>query len=522
MDKKISVMIVDDERFAIEDLSTLVNWNDLGFEIVATAFNGSQALIKYETYHPQVVFTDVKMPFMDGIELIGRLRKLNPDVQLILLTAFEDFGYARSAIQQGITDYLVKSEINQASLTNVLEKIAKTVRQKNQYQIMLTDKCVESFFWSREATESPEEKLLLSGSYFFLLFEQDEPIMLSGEMVSDFRKVSGSAMAEVIRRQDYGQMELVAASVLPKQRTLACLSTDNVSVASMQSWIYQMAGSARKALEAESGYSFTVYASEQSMTFYELKSILRNDDFLLGKKYFHIAEEPIALKREIAARQENSTIDIQPVVQAFKNEDAEEINAALDQIYDEICRNQRQRQLCMVSQDLYYLLCNSTKSFGTGENVDVDLSPDQNWGEWMDAASIRKWMKAKFSKLLELQQKDSSMGYSRPVNDAIAFINENYSDPDLSLKKIADQLHLSVGYLCAMFKQETGVTLKNYITDVRIEKAKKLLESDYMKIYEICEATGYQSSQYFSQVFYKKVGVYPAEYRKRGHLKNEA
>lgn len=106
--------------------------------------------------------------------------------------------------------------------------------------------------------------------------------------------------------------------------------------------------------------------------------------------------------------------------------------------------------------------------------------------------------------------------YSRPVSDAIAYVRAHYSEPELSLNDVADSLHLSVGYLCMLFKQETGVTLKNHITDVRIEEAKRLLRTGHAKIYEICTAVGYPNSQYFSQVFYKKVGMYPAEYRRTG------
>ena len=131
----IRLMIVDDERLAIEDLSTIVDWNAYGFEIVATAFNGAQAFTKFMQLRPQLVITDIKMPIMDGIELIQKIREVDRQVALLLLTAYADFSYARKAIQLGITDYIIKSEITEQSMGALVEdalaKLEALVRSKN-------------------------------------------------------------------------------------------------------------------------------------------------------------------------------------------------------------------------------------------------------------------------------------------------------------------------------------------------------------------------------------------------------
>ena len=513
MGKNISVMIVDDERLAIEDLSTLVDWNDLGFEIVTTAFNGTQALMKYEAFHPQVVFTDIKMPFMDGIELIERLRTLDPDVKLVLLTAFEDFSYARSAIQQGITDYLIKSEINTTTLTELLNKISCSIQKQSQYQGILADKKVESFFMSKSNGETHEDNELFSGRYSYLIFEQNEPVMLSDELVSAYRRITGNEMAAVLRKLDYGVMDLKAVSVLPKRRTLVCLASESTSMADSYRNVYTLAKKGVKNLAEKFSCWFSVYASYYPMNFYEIQSLL-HDNKLFNQKYFKATQEPIELRREKRVKHQEEPINIQLVTVSYQNKDLEELNKQLDVIFTSLCRNGSVRQLSMVSQDLYYLLCNFAKALDPEKSDRVDLSPDHNWHQWLCAQTICQWMKQKFGELLDIRCNVSDDGYTRVVNDAILFIHQNYTNPELSLQEIANHLHLSVGYLCALFKEETGKTLKNYITDVRIGEAKKLLEKDYLKIYEICTATGYQSSQYFSQVFHKKVGVYPAEYRK--------
>ena len=96
MGELISVMIVEDEKLTMEDLKTIIDWEACGYKIAATAFNGKQGLKKYRELHPQLIFTDIRMPFMDGIDMISQIRKENQKVSIVLLTAYEDFRVCKS------------------------------------------------------------------------------------------------------------------------------------------------------------------------------------------------------------------------------------------------------------------------------------------------------------------------------------------------------------------------------------------------------------------------------------------
>ena len=147
--KKITVMIVDDERLAQEDLLSLVDWNVLGFEVVATAFNGRQALSKFAQFSPQIVFTDMRMPFMDGVELIEKLRELDKQTEIVVLSAYEDFAYAKTAIRFGISDYVIKSEINKFAFTELLIKLRQKITQKTKNSMIINNQilnCINSFY----------------------------------------------------------------------------------------------------------------------------------------------------------------------------------------------------------------------------------------------------------------------------------------------------------------------------------------------------------------------------------------
>ena len=132
----------------------------------------------------------------------------------------------------------------------------------------------------------------------------------------------------------------------------------------------------------------------------------------------------------------------------------------------------------------------------------------------MDISHIREWLINRFCEASEwIIMKDGT--YSGAVSSVIRYIHRHYEKPDLSIQEIAGTVHLSVGYLSSIFRKETGMTIKNYLTELRINKAQELLEKDGMKIGDVSRMVGYRSSQYFSQAFYKSVGILPTEYRRK-------
>lgn len=162
----IPVMIVDDEKLAREDLQTFIDWESLGFHIVATAVNGRQALKMYVQYHPKIIFTDIKMPVMDGIEFSKELRKMDEGIIIILLTAYEEFSYAKAAIQLGITDYVIKNEITPQSMEVLLKKLRQRIEIEQKSSNILNDKLIENFFQSESENKEMLGSKMLEKRYY--------------------------------------------------------------------------------------------------------------------------------------------------------------------------------------------------------------------------------------------------------------------------------------------------------------------------------------------------------------------
>lgn len=506
----IRLMIVDDERLAIEDLSTIVDWNAYGFEIVATAFNGAQAFTKFMQLRPQLVITDIKMPIMDGIELIQKIREVDRQVALLLLTAYADFSYARKAIQLGITDYIIKSEITEQSMGALLTKLRGTIERQMQNRNILTGTILERFFAAPESRVSDETHEMLGKLYAFLILERDEPLPLDGGAAQEGEGLPQSELRRLASEHGYEELQLVGSCPLGHRRLLLVLKTPDNSTFRTYDLMHRNALRLQTALAQSGAGATTLYITMRPMDFYEFRRFLQNHSEVFRRKYFLPPDALILLERQ----PERSAPAPRPDRAAFEAlldaGDADGAEKFVRQLYAALTDCADRRALLSCSQELYYALAHRAEPLGTELNTPDDRA------QWRNAESICRWLTERTRALLAALSDARRSAYSRPVGDAIAYVRAHFSEPELSLNDVADSLHLSVGYLCMLFKNETGVTLKNHITDVRIEEAKRLLCTGHAKIYEICTAVGYPNSQYFSQVFYKKVGMYPAEYRKTG------
>ncbi len=514
MKEKIPVMIVDDEKLALEDFSTLVDWEALGFHIIAKAFNGKQALARYQQYHPRIVFTDIKMPIIDGIVLCQELRKLNTDVTLLLLTAYEDFSYAKAAISLGVTDYIIKSEINRQTLTSKLMALREQIERQNQNQNILVDKLVENYLADR--VTDAEGPVLFQKHFSFLLIEQALPLNLSGEPWPAGFTISQGNVINCISRETLAPFQRVAACQTDGQRVLIALEMQEASLSNVRQQLQQLAASLSQTLQDAFSRRFIVYWSSRPQSLQHWKESVRACQSLFSRRYF------IEGDRRISRLEPPTTPQMETAAITLNGELLQEMLAAKDEdkltdyirgLYTSLCEVKNQQNLNRVSRELLALLRSKIEPLPAESNT-PDLSLKGNLVHWATAWSICEWMLACLQWIIHAQQQQDEQRYSPAVTMAKKYIHKHYHEAELSLSDVAQSVNISVGYLCAQFKQETGTTLRRYISNVRIDAAKKLLGKGNLKVNEVYKAVGYSSSQYFSQAFYKIAGVYPNEYKK--------
>ncbi|MDD3212852.1 MAG: response regulator [Eubacteriales bacterium] len=513
MSEKIPVMIVDDEKLALEDFSTLVDWEALGFRIVAKAFNGKQALARFQQYRPRIVFTDIKMPIIDGIVLCQEIRKLDQAVKLLLLTAYEDFTYAKAAISLGVTDYIIKSEVTPRSLTDKLTSLREQIDRQSQNQNILMDKLVENYLADR-VTEA-EDPALFQKRFSFLLVEQATPLNLSGEPWPAGYLISQGNIVSCLNREEFAPFRRVAACPTDGQRALITLEMQESSLGTLRRELQQSAAAVAQTLRDTFARRFTVYWSSTPQSLRQWKENVRACQRAFSRRYFTEGDRSITRLEPPAppAQETPVTLNGDMLREMLDAKDTEKLSVYLHSLYADVRDAGNLQNLNGLSRELLAFVRASTASL-PAESDRPDLSLKGNLEHWATAASICEWMLACLQRVVREQRQAEDQRYSPSVTMAKQYIHRHYQHAELSLSDVAQSVNMSVGYLCTQFKQETGTTLRRYISNVRIDAAKKLLGKGNLKVNEVYKAVGYSSSQYFSQAFFKIAGVYPNEYRK--------
>lgn len=522
MDDLLSVLIVDDERFILDDLATIVNWERLGFKIVATAFNGRQGLKKYREFHPQLILADIRMPFMDGIEMVREIRKNDQSTRIVLLTAYEDFSYAKAAISLGITEYLVKSEIAEKSLEELLRRIHIAIDQDSQRNRIVADRMLEQFFVADESSEKTKEQKS-ERNYFYtkpgyvIMVEQDLPIPISAEPILPGIIIPRLRIANAVQNLDFGIWKLEAVTSLPQGQIVVLLNgrTDTILSNPIQE-LFKCAEKITTSLSEQLKCSVSAYVVNHRISPIELKHYcdahksIFDEKYITGAGRIHICDYPCFSEQHGLSDAICHAEYQYDVVEHIVGRD--QIEKYLKGVFATFS-DQNPALITTVCQNFYRQLRSMFEKIPEKSKFE-EISFDCNWREWLDISHIREWLINRFCEASEwIIMKDGT--YSGVVSSVIRYIHRHYEKPDLSIQEIAGTVHLSVGYLSSIFRKETGMTIKNYLTELRINKAQELLEKDGMKIGDVSRMVGYRSSQYFSQAFYKSVGILPTEYRRK-------
>ncbi|HBE77095.1 MAG TPA: hypothetical protein DDW65_04840 [Firmicutes bacterium] len=515
----LKVMIVDDEILAIKDLENLISWEKHGFQIIASATNSVKALELYQTFQPQINFIDIRMPIMDGLQLSKQIFSLGRPVKIILLTAYRDFDYAKKAVELGVSDYLLKHDINEDSILTVLNKIRleleeelenrRIIRQK-YFRNMLEDRDVETTIKEILVYETPDSDYSLALAvpnqpFLEHLRNSDRPSVSQQPLYSidfpdyvsdyDILNTDGSLIFVFILRRTNSHLESRERALALGGKILSQL--EKLSPETFSIILTNGCGDKTGLLSLYRKALLTL----PYLVFYDREAILYTDDIVMTTP----EPPPISI--------DNTLVLISNALLELNSERVTEQIQYLFQIVSEPVWNPD--GLKKACNQLLYLLGhfqnqNSLDSvFEKNTNANGTLSSPYTLSE------LRVWFLQKFSEAVRQVNNLRQSVLSKKTKQAIEYIHGHYAE-DLTVDKVAEKLGFSGVYLSQIFKKDTGKTFLEYLTDYRIEIAKDLLQKGNYKVYEVAEIVGYKTSQYFSQVFHKITGTYPIDYRERG------
>ena len=542
----LKIFLAEDEVVIRETIKKMIPWEELGFELVGEAADGEMALPLLIRQKPDLLITDIKMPFMDGLTLAQLAKKEIPGLKVVILSGYDDFNYAKQAIGIGVEDYLLKPITKNALIERLSEIRSRYEHEKTQKEYY------EKFHREMQAYEKNSSR-----DFFEAL-------------------VGGSMdMMEVYKRAEKLGLDIVAEAYNVLIFTMNCDEDFSGQRDEYSSWEAEslellenfFAGHSSAMLFRSNIFSYGVLLKGQRETIEEntracvdeIRKILSRQDgrkewFLaVGQsverlsqiqKSYHTASRAFSQRylydENILYYDEMETME-HPGGQAETEDNAYlqkvDVNALNPAILQKFLSNGLQEETENFVKDYFYAIGQepmeslvfrnyvilnvrfSVISFIKGLGCDTNEMESADTEEVLaesgkNMESAIAYAKKMISQAIEIRDQNSGNKNRSILKTAVDFIDSHYMDEEISLNTVANVANVSSNHFSALFSQNMGQTFIEYLTSLRMNKAKELLRCTGMRSSEIAGEIGYKDAHYFSYLFKKTQGMTPSDYRK--------
>ncbi|MCI5995689.1 MAG: response regulator [Blautia sp.] len=522
------VMLVDDEEAVRQAIARKLDWEAIGFEVIATAENGEEALELAEKLSPDVVMTDIMMPFMDGLTLCRKMKESQRNIRIVIFSGFDEFEYAREAIKLEVEEYILKP-IDSEELRNVFLRIKKNldaeIDEKRNHE-----KLYEYYQKSLPVMKEQFMAGLLEGKISDELIEEmnesyevnlDAPFYSvavfradMGEQAMERRSLINLSLKQIInentkKRTDFRSflyLDLVAVIMLLEEAAEVKKEIQEMN---------QICKEANRLLEvnvtagigqAVTGLGNLAVSYQGAVDAVDYRVLLEPNQAI------YIRDIQPAPSRDFVLDDQ----DIQKVTKAVKLGRQHEVREAVEELMGKFKHSNislHRYQVAMMELVTELLKLGRSYHLNLEEIFGGNMDFYQEIAKFDSLDSLGEWLYnvcMKFRSLIRQEQTDSTKLLTEKAKQ---FIQENYADSNLSVEILSNYLNVSAAYFSTIFKKETGQSFVMYLTNVRMEAALELLNNTQEKTYVIAGEVGYTEPNYFSYVFRKKYGMSPTKYR---------
>ncbi|MDO4519781.1 MAG: response regulator [Eubacteriales bacterium] len=536
----LKVFLVEDEVVMRNGIKNSIPWEKEGFQFVGEASDGELAYPLIKKEKPDILITDIQMPFMDGLELSRLVKNELPNIKIIILSGYNEFDYAKTAISIGVTDYLLKP-IGSAKLLEAIKKVGEVIENEQKQKQMIDS-------YRQEMNENLNHQK--HDLWINLISDQ----LSMGEMLEAGQKVGMDFTAAVYQvllfkvfHRGYGTEYSGELASLTEKIEIEIEQWDHILSfdRSPEGWAFLIKGNQdeevedclekiqNKLEEMVQEYAELSYFGGIGSKVYRLRNIRQSyleagkafATRFFGKNNRFINSESM----EDVRKQENGMIDAHAVrsktaehelINSFlRHGTLEEVDNFVGEYFRSIGEQNYQSLLYRqyITMDIFFATADFLRSLSIGaeempeELRDINTIVAKASGDELQNQIIRL-----FEAALNLRDNSSRKRYNMLINEAKSFIDSNYQREDMSLNMVASKVNITPSYFSTIFSAETGETFVEYLTRVRMEKAKELLMCSTMRTSEIGYEVGYKDGHYFSYIFKKVVGCSPKEFRNRG------
>ncbi|WP_341282741.1 response regulator [Paenibacillus sp. FSL H8-0537] len=532
------IAIIDDERQVLNGMKRAIPWDELGAEWAGEAMNGEDGLEVIRRTLPDIVITDLYMPVMSGLDMMEQLRKEGFKGKIIILSGYSDFEHARQALRFQVTEYVSKPislPTLKSILSNVVQELEEEEERRNrqwelEFKMTLYEPFVEKE-WVRSAAvgtldHAYRDSTRLPPSYLF--WQECKHVTVGIELIRDeragclsvsdwnlFRFAVSNIACEVARKLfpdlEYAELHSTRALLIihpdagnleqleNKLKELGIRLIDSIGsylklitrigIGGVKDSWTNLSDSTEEAFRAMDQRALRAASSHEVYRYQENSSSEPGNVALFPVKFSYKLATAMKASQEVEAHQL-----VLEYIMEMKNQEG------ISQGYVQ-----------MLGSELWGIITYSLYESGlvlddlfTNDQIAKEINslivPDQ----------LASWLMDKITKICSSRQWKGSSKHRQVVEFMTSYIHEHYAE-ELTLAELSDKVYISRNHLSIIFKNMTGETFNNYLTRVRIEKARELLMERNMLVYEVAERVGYKNIPYFSTLFKKITGMNPTE-----------
>ncbi|OAS19048.1 response regulator [Paenibacillus oryzisoli] len=522
----IKLIIVDDEKSTREGLAQFIPWNSLDVSRVECAGSGDEALRLAEQIRPDIILSDIKMPGMNGIEFAVLVKAILPDCKFIFLSGYADKEYLKSAIQLRAINYLEKP-VNREEVKRAVSLAVRAVREEQVKNAENNAILKEKLALDMAGMRTPLPDILQR------LQQMNKDISSYGNVITAIIKIDIQTEPSTDIEHNhkgliYKAIDLVfdnpvmyhLAGFKDNQHIVIHFYGKGVShrdfpptiISSLKKTIEELAS---VKVDLFMGIGIKVDGVKQVRESYRTAALALQKQFFIGANQMVIYEDRVDNGKTYRL----DAVVIKQFVDCLSECDKDKTLRFIVHMHDEI-RKHTELPIKQV-KDIFCSMLLELNTFATGYNIDLFEKQEQVYfwdiiTSMSSLTEIQNYMVDRILVVFDNIQSKNSIGQN--VFMIMQVIQEHYHDDHLTINMLAQHLFLTPTYLCMIFKKKTGKTINQYITEVRIEKAKEFLKEERVKLLEISRKVGYQSPNHFTKIFKKMTGMNPSDYRERHYL----
>lgn len=530
----LKVFLVEDEFVVREGIKNNIDWKSHGYDFCGEASDGELAFPMIQKLKPDIVITDIRMPFMDGLVLSRLIKKELPWIEIIILTGYEEFEYAKEAIKIGVAQYLSKP-INGDDLLKEVDALAIKIEEKRR-ESEIREKYMKDMAENTLQERKDLFQYLVTGAK-----SVPELLEIAAKLHIDLSSLWYNIVLVKMQSLERAHDEYSGNLVEIEQRMAKLDDETHLLIFDRnlegQALLFR-ADSKEKLYEIQKDYLDRlkeILADYEGIRYFggigvpvnrllELPSSFETASHAFAHRYL-VKESCILSSEEMGQGNylegEDFNIgDVNPkqidrgkIREFLKVGDREETIYFLEEFFNDLGTNVMKSNMFRqyITMDIYFCVADFLADLQIPRSEIAEF--DVNVGTLQSEENAMKYIVKIMERALELREKAASNRYGDVVEEIVHYIEENYADEDLSLNLLASHVNFSPNHLSMIFSQQTGQTLIKFLTEFRMNKAKEMLRCTGKRSSVIGLEVGYRDSHYFSYLFKKTQGMTPTQYR---------